>query len=80
MGKERVEVWWRDGEVVCVVVVSYAVNLNVKISPHNEGRLTWYYNICCSTEKKKIQKYKKLNLDSLTIMSTKAFTAFNMIY
>ena len=59
MGKERVEVWWRDGEVVCVVVVSYAVNLNVKISPHNEGRLTWYYNICYSTEKKKIQKYKK---------------------
>ena len=45
MGKERVEVWWRDGEVVYVVVVSYAVNLNVKISPHNEGRLTWYFTI-----------------------------------
>ena len=77
MGKERVEVWWRDGEVVYVVVVSYAVNLNVKISPHNEGRLTWYYNICYSTEKKKIQKYKKkLNLDSLTIMTTKSFYRF----
>ena len=60
MGKERVEVWWRDGEVVCVVVVSYAANLNVKISPHNKGRLTWYYNICCSTEKKN-ENTKKLN-------------------
>jgi len=45
MGKERVEVWWRDGEVVCVVVVSYAANLNVKISPCNRGRLTWYFTI-----------------------------------